>query len=125
MQQITLNLPDSLVEQHAKYFGQVTNRDTEAVLADTLEMMWPAWKDLLSHKDYSPVRGYSEAGSKARLLTSDAATAIAVPRIFMAKGRRKSETGHEYLPESQITDLIIPVQTKHINHNHSVLSFQP
>ncbi|MCP4108956.1 MAG: hypothetical protein GY749_26065 [Desulfobacteraceae bacterium] len=59
MQQIILNLPDSLVE-HAKYFGEATSRDTEAVLADTLEMMWPAWKDLLSHKDYSPVESLSD-----------------------------------------------------------------
>ena len=37
---ITLNLPEHLVE-HAEYFGQVTQRDINEVLVDTLEMMWP------------------------------------------------------------------------------------
>jgi len=43
MTQITVTLPDSLVEQ-VKYFGQVTQRDITSVLADTLEMMWPSWE---------------------------------------------------------------------------------
>ena len=37
--EITLTLPEVLVEQ-AKRFGKATKRDAEAVLADTLGMMW-------------------------------------------------------------------------------------
>lgn len=39
--EITLQLPEYLVE-HAKRFGEVTQRDVGQVLADTLEMMWAA-----------------------------------------------------------------------------------
>lgn len=36
---VTLNLPESLVE-HAKRFGEATQRDVGQVLAEALEMMW-------------------------------------------------------------------------------------
>jgi hypothetical protein len=36
---VTLHLPEHLVE-HAKRFGEATQRDAGQVLADTLEMMW-------------------------------------------------------------------------------------
>jgi len=39
--EVTLRLPEYLVE-HAKRFGEVTERDAGQVLADTLEMMWSA-----------------------------------------------------------------------------------
>jgi hypothetical protein len=38
--EVTLHLPEHLVE-HAKRFGEATQRDVRQVLADTLEMMWP------------------------------------------------------------------------------------
>ncbi len=60
MVQLTLNLPDSLVE-HVRYFGQATRRDVEAVLADTLEMMWPAWEDLLHSDHFPPMASLSDA----------------------------------------------------------------
>ena len=37
--EVTLHLPEHLVE-HAKRFGEATQRDVGQVLADTLEMMW-------------------------------------------------------------------------------------
>ena len=46
--QVTLTLPEGLVE-HAKRFGQATQRDVGEVLADALEMMWAsigAWPEL-------------------------------------------------------------------------------
>ncbi len=60
MAQLILNLPDSLVE-HAKYFGQATQRDVAAVLTDTLEMMWPAWEDVLNQDAIPPVTNLSDA----------------------------------------------------------------
>jgi hypothetical protein len=39
--EITLRLPERLVE-HARRFGQATQREVDEVLADTLEMMWAA-----------------------------------------------------------------------------------
>ncbi|QTA86143.1 hypothetical protein [Desulfonema magnum] len=59
MAQLTLNLPDSLVE-HAGYLGRATHRDASVVLADTLEMMWPAWEDMLSSDPFPPVTGLSD-----------------------------------------------------------------
>jgi hypothetical protein len=49
MAQVVLDLPDTLVE-HVSSFSQVTQRDVETVLVDTLEMMWPAWGTLLDHE---------------------------------------------------------------------------
>ena len=60
MTQLTLNLPDSLVEQ-VRYFGRATYRNAEAVLADTLTMMWPAWKALLNQELCPPVKSLSDA----------------------------------------------------------------
>jgi hypothetical protein len=37
--EVTLHLPEHLVE-HAKRFGEATQRDVGQVLADTLEMLW-------------------------------------------------------------------------------------
>jgi hypothetical protein len=37
--EVTLQLPEHLVE-HAKRFGEATQREVGQVLADTLEMMW-------------------------------------------------------------------------------------
>ncbi len=59
MAQLTLNLPDSLVER-VRYFGHATDRDAEAVLTDTLEMMWPAWEDLLNRDPFQPVESLSD-----------------------------------------------------------------
>jgi hypothetical protein len=51
--EVTLHLPEHLVE-HAKRFGEATQRDVGQVLADTLEMMWttieigPEWEPPVS-----------------------------------------------------------------------------
>ncbi|MEZ4529337.1 MAG: hypothetical protein R2941_25795 [Desulfobacterales bacterium] len=59
MAHLTLNLPENLVE-HARYFGRVTHRDAATVLADTLEMIWPAWADLQSSDIFKPVADLSD-----------------------------------------------------------------
>ena len=48
---ITLTLPDNLVE-HAKRFGQVTQRDVKSVLAEALEMIWPTFGNSPDVKTY-------------------------------------------------------------------------
>lgn len=53
--QITLNLPEPLVER-AKQFGSATKRDVEAILTDSLEMMWPALSGL-PEINYPPTSG--------------------------------------------------------------------
>ncbi len=58
--EVTLSLPERLVED-ARRFGEATHRDGEEVLADTLEMLWPA---LGSHPDadlFPPVPCLSDA----------------------------------------------------------------
>lgn len=60
MAQLTLNLPDSLVD-HAGHLGKSTHRNASAVLADTLEMMWLVWEDTLSSEPFPPVAGLSDA----------------------------------------------------------------
>jgi len=60
MAQLTLSLPDSLIDQ-AGHMGRATHRDAPAVLADALEMMWPAWEDMLSSDPFPPVTLLSDA----------------------------------------------------------------
>ena len=57
--EITLSLPESLIER-AKNFGGATYRDVEAVLADTLEMMWPTL-GRLPNCDYPAVSSLTDA----------------------------------------------------------------
>lgn len=57
---ITLTLPDNLVE-HAKRFGQVTQRDVKSVLAEALEMIWPTLGNLPDTNIYPPVSNLSDA----------------------------------------------------------------
>lgn len=57
---ITLTLPDNLVE-HAKRFGQVTQRDVKAVLAEALEMFWPTFGNLPDVKTYPLVSTLDDA----------------------------------------------------------------
>ena len=59
MAQLTLELPDNLVE-YAKYFGRATNRDTAAVLTDALETILPAWEDLRSSDMFQPLSELSD-----------------------------------------------------------------
>jgi hypothetical protein len=42
--EITLNLPESLIE-NAKRFGGATNQGVEDALAEALELMFPMWED--------------------------------------------------------------------------------
>lgn len=57
--QITLNLPDNLIE-HAQRFGGVTQRKLETVLSDALEMMWPMLEELPDTGSYPPVATLSD-----------------------------------------------------------------
>jgi hypothetical protein len=59
MTQLTLDLPDSLVD-HARFLGEATHRDASTVLADTLEMMWPAWEETLNIERIPPVSHLSD-----------------------------------------------------------------
>jgi hypothetical protein len=56
--EITLNLPEPLIER-AKRFGSATKRDVEAILVDSLEMMWPALSGL-PDINYPPVTKLSD-----------------------------------------------------------------
>lgn len=60
MVEVILTLPDNLVEQ-AQSFGRATKRNVETVLADTLEMMWPAWGALLKRDYYPHIETLSDA----------------------------------------------------------------
>ena len=57
---VVLSLPENVVE-HIQSFSQATNRDISTVLADTVEMMWPAWETLLRRNDYPPVETLSDS----------------------------------------------------------------
>lgn len=59
MAQLTLNLPDNLVN-HAGVIGRITHRDATEVLADTLEMMWPAWENMLDTDLFPPLTSLSD-----------------------------------------------------------------
>lgn len=56
--EITLNLSEPLI-QRAKQFGSATNRDVEAILIDSLEMMWPTLSGLPDF-GYPPVKDLSD-----------------------------------------------------------------
>lgn len=52
--QVVVNLPETVVER-VKIFSHATKRDVSAVLADTVEMMWPAWEMVLTLNVSPPV----------------------------------------------------------------------
>jgi hypothetical protein len=58
--EVTLNLPEALIE-HARTLGQVTQRNVEAVLTDTLELLWLASATLPDGTLYPPVSTLSDA----------------------------------------------------------------
>jgi len=58
--ELTLSLPESLIE-HAKRFGEASQRDVESVLEDALEMMWPTLGDVPDTSQYPPVSSLSDA----------------------------------------------------------------
>ncbi len=59
MANLTLNLPDRLIE-HAKCFGQVTHRDAATVLTDSLKMMWSVWEDLRNSDSFQSAAALSD-----------------------------------------------------------------
>lgn len=59
MMEVIFTLPNNLIKQ-AQSFGRVTKRNVETVLADTLEMMWPAWEALLNRGDYPEIETLSD-----------------------------------------------------------------
>lgn len=60
MSQITIDLPDSLVET-AQYLGQVTARPLSEVLVDTLEILLPTFKPLSKINKFSEITHLSDA----------------------------------------------------------------
>jgi hypothetical protein len=58
--EVTLNLPEALIE-HAQMLGQVTQRNVEAVLTDTLELLWLASGTLPEHTLNPPVSNLPDA----------------------------------------------------------------
>lgn len=60
MAQLTIDLADNVLE-HAEAFGRATQRDAAAVLADTLEMAWPASEDVRSERLFRSVEVLTDA----------------------------------------------------------------
>jgi hypothetical protein len=58
--EVTLNLSEALIE-HAQMLGQVTQRNVEAVLTDTLELLWLASGTLPEPTLNPPVSNLSDA----------------------------------------------------------------
>ena len=52
--EITLNLPDRLVEQ-AQHFSSATQRDVGTVLADTLELLWLTVEEFPSEESWGAI----------------------------------------------------------------------
>lgn len=110
--EVTLQLPESLVE-HAKRFGEATQRDVGQVLADALEMMWATIDTLsdievpvsalsddevlvLANSKMEPEQnerlGKLQAKGKVEALTEDERTELlALLHIYQTGQLRKSE----------------------------------
>lgn len=58
--EMTLNLPENLIES-ARKFGGATNQRVEAVLADALEMVLPMIEDSPSNIPYPPTSDLSDS----------------------------------------------------------------
>jgi predicted ester cyclase len=78
--EITLKLPDSLVEQ-AQRLGLLTHRNAETVLADALEAVWMTFENLPDSNLYTPV---SE-------LSDEAVSVLAKVRMDEAQSQRLGE----------------------------------
>lgn len=57
--EITLTLSEEMVE-HVRYVSQATHQSIEDVLSDTLEIVWPTFRELSVHSLYPPVSGLSD-----------------------------------------------------------------
>lgn len=112
--EVTLTLPENLVE-HAKRFGSMTRRDVNTVLADALEMMWPALGHLPENGDYPPISSLTDAdvlhladmkmepaqhrrltelqarGKREELAADERYELLALMQIYQLKKLRKSE----------------------------------
>ena len=112
--EITLALPESLIEQ-ARRFGQATQRNLEAVLAETLEMMWPTLGNLrvsdpfprMSHLSDAEVLAFADSkmdvvqnqrlgqlqaqGKAAELTEAERYELAALMQIYQLGQLRKSE----------------------------------
>ncbi len=91
--QITLNLPEPLIER-AKQFGSATKRDVEAILTDSLEMMWPALS-VLPEINYPPTAGLSD--DEVLALAESKMDKVQNDRLgwLQAKGKRDGLTREE------------------------------
>lgn len=76
--EITLMLPEKLVE-HARRFGQATQRDVGQVLADALEMMW------------STINTLSDLGTHVSLLSDEEVLALADLKMDPVQNERLGE----------------------------------
>ncbi len=78
--EITLKLPDSLVEQ-AQRLGLLTHRNAETVLAEALETVWMTFENMPDSNLYTPV---SE-------LSDEAVSVLAEVRMDEAQSQRLGE----------------------------------
>jgi len=76
--EVTLMLPEALVE-HAKRFGQATQRNVGQVLADALEMMW------------SMIDTVADLGPPVSTLSDDEVLALANSKMDAAQNERLGE----------------------------------
>lgn len=58
--EITLTLPDSLVE-HAQHFGDVTHQDAASVLTDILEMLCPTLENFSDSNNHPAIATCSDS----------------------------------------------------------------
>ncbi len=59
MVQVTLSLPDTVMKR-VQSFGLATKQNVETVLAETLEMMWPAWDAVFQPEEDTPITTLSD-----------------------------------------------------------------
>jgi hypothetical protein len=116
LMEITLNLPDTVVE-HMTSFGQATERDVATVLAETIEMMWPAWGTVLNREEYPPVDTLSDqevltlAHSKMSQAANDRLGAL------QAKGKTGMLTASE---QFELLVLIHHYQIEHLRKSEGL-----
>lgn len=100
MAQVVLTLPDRFLEE-VYPFGQATKRNIETILADTLEMMWPAWGNLFDGKQVSDMT----------MLSDEDVLALADSKMDPAQNERLGELQTrgkaESLTESEQFELLV------------------
>jgi hypothetical protein len=95
--EVTLKLPERVVE-HARRFGQATQRNVDEVLADVLEMLW------------STVDSFPDLWSPVSLLSDEEVLALADLKMDPIQNKRLGELQTrgkaEGLTETERTELL-------------------